>query len=98
MKLDNKTLIGLALIVATVIALFFINKDQQIQLEKEKVAERQKNIVLCLAATQEDYTSNWKTACAARGLPDNCTLPENVATIIGKTRKESEDICFRVYE
>jgi hypothetical protein len=86
-------------------------REQQLKIEAEKqvqyeVAETRKReqqrtaryaLLACFDRAVETYSMDWKSNCKSRGLPDNCTLPLNLADSLGKDRDRRKDDCFRLY-
>lgn len=113
MKLDNKTYIGLALIVASTVSLFFISQDQmrinkeerektkieeQRQYEKQKEDQKEAKITLCTIQADIDYSNHWIKECEAKGLDADCSLPFKNIEIMQETRKQAKDYCFKLYK
>jgi hypothetical protein len=51
----------------------------------------------CLTNAYKDYDTNWDTNCRRRFLPDNCSLPNELADDLNRMHREDRNECLTLY-
>lgn len=93
--------IVVALSVAYYFVVFLPQKDrEQLKIQAEQQDKSRTNKILlnsCLDLARQQEQKFWASECEAKGLKDDCLLPQYNANRADSYEKELKDECFKKY-
>jgi len=98
MNKNKDTYIAVSVFIGLVVIFSIIFTVVQNNKKEQKQSELKNNFEMCGRKAYDNYSTDFKGECVARGLKETCQLPLVIANSLEERMKEQENRCFDTYK